>query len=808
MSLAQLQQQAQNFQTAYQQGKISLSQYNQAMLWNKVQQQNLTIPKTTTTQTTVAKQPTISSPMPAQPGSSEYVVQGSYVQEGSTIVNSEGKELGVVGAESQPTLEAGKTYGVIPPPTQPLPTVPSPANTPNMDSPLQQGVFGHNADIFKTTGTAGVTPVVNTKERATIALEVTAIAAAPVVGPAIGAGSRAGIIGAEAFGAVFNAGASYVQTGKVTPQTIIEGATIGGAFGVAGGKIASVAGKAIGGGVGSVVSGGANLATKTLPVTERIAGFGVKTGLNAGLGAGANAGIEYAKTGRVTPENVAIGAGFGAGFTLAGEAAGLVGSKIVKPRITDSLSQSYEKTFSTGEMWKPTLKQQALMKLTGSKPNSPATQAKATEMLSESYKTQFKLNEAILTDKPMPQNIAGRTGLEAWTPTAKEAEMMTFTGAKPKTPAPSINTARTIASESYSLGGLKRQIIADDMFDFSIAPKTSMRLENVPVTQSTAKGVLASNKLPVYFGLGTVKTGTFARFDEYHKEQPIQETPLEKGIPENQLGYDYRGPLSFKKPTAFEQIQQLGETKQTSGGKMKPLWESQGNKYPTPQENFRSSSPISQVTSLQPKTRTTSEAYAKNEFAASTAKTTTQTRNQFVTYVKAPPYYQNQRVREETETTFISVPNSGLKHPQQPAFTTAQTPKQKQAFTQSQPSLFNQPSQLTKNPLDTRQTSNQPILIDTTQANPPISRQDNLPIASTRPTPITTPISPTEQTPKTTPLMPNPFIQHAKAPAAFNPMLGAKGMEFGGNRGDNPFFGGIASRKRLYPILSAEEFWG
>ena len=89
----------------------------------------------------------------------------------------------------------------------------------------------------------------------------------------------------------------------------------------------------------------------------------------------------------------------------------------------------------------------------------------------------------------------------------------------------------------------------------------------------------------------------------------------------------------------------------------------------------------------------------------------------------------------------------------------------------------------------------------------------------TNPNPLVSP-SPKSQ--------PNPFIQPVQYPQPdpypkpttnetnkpyqppnlpFLP-LGAKGMEFGGNKYDNPFFGGIASRKREYPILTASEFWG
>lgn len=562
---------------------------------------------------------------------------------------------------------------------------------------------------------------------------------------------------------------------------------------------------------------GLTLATSAaLPLTAsgvRAGAFLAGTGF---AGVGVAEATKYVATGQHLTTEEAINA-----FAI-GEAVGIgakvLNTKVIQPKVSQQLSRSYEKTLESNELWNPSLREEALMKITGAKPNSPVLQAKASNILSDSYKAQFDLNESILMNKPLPENVAGRAGLEPWTPTAKESEIMAITGAKPKVPAPSINVARVTPGESYTLTGLQRQFTADDMFDFSFTPKTSFRIENIPQTPVAAKSLTAYSKpLPVYFGLGSpyqTGVGQKAVLTEF-KEVPYQqgrEIPLEKGIPENQLGYDYRGSLSFKKPTAFEQIQAMNN-KPSSGGPMKPLWDSVGSKPTSNTIPSQSNMNPLSVTVTQPKTVTVSPQTQQPSFAISTQKVA----NPFLKY--SIPMYQPRAQMLEEEQTFLSVPNSVLPHPEQPKTITIQnqkpTSKSEQQILQApqipQPqipiNIFDQPK--TQKPTTTQPTiqepSTTPTFIQTPKTQPalftaPIHQQ-----ITVQKTKIDQPQIPKQKMPLP-PYTPSPFSM-TKQTAPMLP-LGAKAMEHGLGFGETPFFGKYYSTKRLYPIATAEEFWG
>jgi hypothetical protein len=249
-----------------------------------------------------------------------------------------------------------------------------------------------------------VQPIINTNEKREIAVEVLATVMAPVFGPELlvsrGVGSTAMAISSAAgraaakqiiIGEVVGAGLSMAPniynaaTGKEVTLTEyakagLEGAAIGGVFSVVGGKAVQLAGQAIGGVTGSVVSQGA-LKVQQATISQELAGIGVRTGVNMGLGAGAGAGLEYVQTGQVTEKTVILGAAFGAAFSAGGELAGLgapaVHSKMIGSipgqRIQARLNEYYvygsDRNFNLG------LGDKVLAKATGLQPQKPAPEA-------------------------------------------------------------------------------------------------------------------------------------------------------------------------------------------------------------------------------------------------------------------------------------------------------------------------------------------------------------------------------------------------------------------------------------------------
>jgi hypothetical protein len=156
--------------------------------------------------------------------------------------------------------------------------------------------------------------------------------------------------------------------------------------------------------------------------------------------------------------------------------------------------------------------------------------------------------------------------------------MMSLLGVRPHYGS-GIVSARVFNEDFVSLRGLTAKIHAEDAFEFGFAPKTSLMMQyEAPIKVFSPSSY---SRLPMFFGLGSpYKTGIGERavFTEF-REVPYRqgrELPLERGIPENQLAYDYRGALSFRRQM-FEPIVKVP----TKLGGMKPLWESIGNKPST-----------------------------------------------------------------------------------------------------------------------------------------------------------------------------------------------------------------------------------
>jgi hypothetical protein len=211
------------------------------------------------------------------------------------------------------------TYSYTPktaPPPQPSPNArPAPSTQqPSSPSPLQQGVLGHNPNIFGATSNpiTKSSPLINTPEKASIALDVVSVvAAAPILGPV--ALVKAGTLGLVASQGV-KTGFTVLEGGDVSksglsPKEMLDA--------VAGGVVFSGASEV-------AISGVAKVAPRLIgeaanPIVNTVS----KAGVNAALGGGANAVLSGGDL-KATGE----GAAFGAGFSLLGDVAGVAGAKI------------------------------------------------------------------------------------------------------------------------------------------------------------------------------------------------------------------------------------------------------------------------------------------------------------------------------------------------------------------------------------------------------------------------------------------------------------------------------------------------
>ena len=514
-----------------------------------------------------------------------------------------------------------------------------------------------------------------------------------------------------------------------------------------------------------------------------------RVGVNTGLGAGAG----YVLSGG-QPQAAIRGAEFGFGFGVAGEVINYGGPK-VKSYATERLSQSYEPTLHSGELWEPTVKEQILMKITGARPNSEYLQNRAQNILTESYDAQAKANiELIKTDgyRNIPfdvePNLEVRAAMgqmevqtESWQPTPKQAEMMQLVKVGPKPLPAQTVTAKAYLEDTMSFKGMKAGAYGEDAFDLAFAPKSTLKTEYVNPVTVDAQGMV--RRLPVYFGLGQpyqTGYGNKAVFTEFKMNpEPKDRQPLEKGIPESVLDYDYQGPLSFKKPTAFEQISDI---KPEGGGKMKPLGGSIGSKAPELEVASEPATyPYGSRVSLAPIERTSGgfsqlpqggNVYDQELVTLSYPKS-----------VIAQPQILSPTLSRQTETS-IQMPRF---------FALTKNPQA------SNPLLLNaQVSQISK----TRQDSF--IIPATVQALEVGQESEAMIIPQFKPAVIQVPMPKQETTPFTDiPVIP-------KSGYTF-PGLSSPGFKYEGNASDMfipPNRSGLLSRKRLYPILLPEELFG
>jgi hypothetical protein len=433
-TIAQIQQQNANFKAAYDSGKITQAQYNTAMV---TQNQQLAQAQRSTSY----RNPDRPLEKPAQKNSSTFnpippEPTAPISQRGNVIsVREDYKVASTTHTESTHNPEnpmekqATTTTTYTATPKAPEYT----AQNPNMESPLQQGLLGKNPDIFKATEAGNVTPVINTKEKAEVALEVVTAVALPGLGLAGKGGATVakGILMNELFGValneapnIYNAATGQKVTLKDYAKSGLEGAAMGAVFAGVGGKVSQVTGKAVGGTVGKIIGGASLAETSQASLGQQVAGRVVgKIGINIGLGAGTNAGVAYVKKGSVTEEDVIQGAAFGAAFGTVGELAGLYGSnvfgKVVGDRTQKKLDVSYQQAKVNNEIWQPSVTERLSMKVTGLQPNKGNKSILDLKPLETANKEKYATYE-VTKNEPVESTIFVTRDIQTGQPVIEE----------------------------------------------------------------------------------------------------------------------------------------------------------------------------------------------------------------------------------------------------------------------------------------------------------------------------------------------------------------------------------------------------
>ena len=318
--LATIQQQNITFKQALDSGKITQAQYNEAMLF---QNQQYAIAQGYE----IAGKPSTEAEALAR-GETEYIPEDEKQKYYDEIKDYYLKTQTLAGTKVPVTVHdpnaplSKSTYGYADAfgnvtPSAPILTPVVPSQQPSMtdlDSPLQKGILGKNPNVFGATGIAGVTPVINTQQKANIASALTAIVAAPVLAPAIGVSSTSVLVGEGLSVGINQIFKGVTGGGLLTPEEALYGAAEGGVFAVAGGAVFQ--------GVGKVAPS----------VVSSLAG---RTAIGAGLGGG----IGYVTSGGDL-QQTAIGMGLGAGLTLGTELLGVPVYNEVKAKLPTKIGGS------------------------------------------------------------------------------------------------------------------------------------------------------------------------------------------------------------------------------------------------------------------------------------------------------------------------------------------------------------------------------------------------------------------------------------------------------------------------------------
>lgn len=353
----------------------------------------------------------------------------------------------------------------------------------------------------------------------------------------------------------------------------------------------------------------------------RLAGPGLKTAagrvaFSTGLGAGIGTGVEYFTTGKITGAGTATGAAFGFAFGLAGEVAAYGARKVT----------SYYR-------------------------------GKAQSEIDAAYERQIRYNEAVLQGK-----VKGVT--ELWKPTGTQRFQMRFFKIAPRTEfAQQINVARIPGGDiTFDLAGLKRVGMAGELWELGYVPKSALAAEHVPAPIKTA-GKLPLH--PVMFSWAEFKSDiAMANLNLELKQRLIEQGITEKGLPESQLAYDYRGETWWEKPSMEYALGKRIHYEWTSPfqqplkarSPMKPF----GEIKPETAAILKSSDIVSPG-----KIQTTMFSGATSGITGTKGAYGVITRGYAPQQWQGKPFYAVSRARGATmeEMMFLSVPKSGLAHP-------------------------------------------------------------------------------------------------------------------------------------------------
>ena len=701
-TVAQIQAQNQVFAQKVASHEITPQQYNQAMTYQRQAMQEAQLREAG------RSTPPSTGPLGPQPGSPQYAVQGNFVQKGSTVIPITTRD------PNTPLVKTVVGYTVIPPKTsQPAPTQKQPASVSPLPSAYWETPSGEKAPTGYTSFTVDERAQLSKLE--TIGKENQRFIEAQKKGEISGAKYNTAIMAQYERTIALEptipkgmivTGVNY-QVGKaslaLSPLMIHRAGSHFGSFdpnvagyGMKGEPIPFIPAPP-GAPKGLDYSESRALMGMTLVTSVAIpfgAGTLAKGAFIVGAGGAVTGGAEAVKYGttkqHLTPEEAistfAIGEIVGVGLLA-------LNTKVIQPRATEYVSKSYEKTLGTEDLWQPSIKQQVLMKITGAKPNSLTLQGKATDLLTTSYDKQMRLNQELIeTDGYRNVPFGTEPSLEVkaaigqmdwqgspWIASIKEREIMSLVGVRPKPLPTSFVSAGFINEEFMSYKGLQARAYASASFDFSASPKSSLIMVNKTPVEMVS--IVAKDRLAVLFGLGSpYKTGygEKAVLTDF-KDVPYlkgRDLPLEKGIPENQLAYDYRGPLSFRK----EMFEPIINAVPKRGG-TKPLWDSAGSK--ASEEVIFPSRPINQLAIQQERTSVTGDAIPKGVFAdvsqvvktstepflgfAGETQATVKATNPFLGYKGKSYFAQRNRQEEDYEVTYTNYPSSGLAQPVSPA---------------------------------------------------------------------------------------------------------------------------------------------
>ena len=618
---AQIQQQNTRFKQARDSGEITQAQYEQAMATQNVNMAKAITAKTQP-QPQVISQST--SPLPSDPSTTVVKQSG-----GATWVRSD-----YTVAKTEETA-AGTKYTLLP-----KQTTPPPQNKPaNLNSALQQGIFGKNPDIFRSTGIEGLTPLINTKEKAEIASALTVVVAAPVFGPAVGVSASSVLVGEGLGVGIKQVFKSVAGEGWLTPKEALFGAAEGGAFSVAG---------------GAILGGATKLAPSLLgPAAKPFVRVSTRIALNTGLGAGASGILSGGN-----PEAIAQGAAFGFAFGVAGEGIGAAGSKIKSWKVSRAAANRIQEDVFGVKFNEVTGVKELRTQYNVGKETKvmQLTEPSIKDVTLRGKEARFYRENNLSTLRNPTVELAG---------VEKVYQSNMITGGKQVEPIPFLRQVESIRNAEPLMAALKgdtsyklASVKTGNINKFLKTPSNMPAIRKSQITIETAKfqptAVLASKtiltKTPAILPETKINFRDFTGVKFKGLVDPKIYADPAKSVPLN-IAQD----IYLKLGGGVKQTTYFPDTKiSTLTGSMKPLGGSIGSKPSNvPSSALNPSVVLKQTTTIKPQTVTLPRAII-GEVKAST---------QVKTIGGFPTMFTKSSFAQEEEITFLSYPNSKLATP-------------------------------------------------------------------------------------------------------------------------------------------------